>query len=149
MFTHPTLMKTTTAATMTATPAHSTAGNNTKVKTMSRSYFTEDQKLVRCNFPKWTWEEQDVIRETLWDKGYFCNTVSRIGADGKSHDAIQVKRRDIPQLVEEFFRQRIVAEYQAEGSYDASIIFSHNYAAESIIDAINRFRKNKLNGGVL
>ena len=109
---------------------------------MSRSYFTEDQKMVRIDFPKWTWDEQDIIRDTLMDKGFFTNCVSRIGADGKSHDALQVRREDVPQLVEELFRQRLVAEFQAEGKYNASIIFSHNFAAETIIEAVARFRKN-------
>ena len=27
---------------------------------MSRSYFTEDQKLVKMNFPKWTWDESEI-----------------------------------------------------------------------------------------
>ena len=110
---------------------------------MTQSYFTEDQKLVKYNFPKWTMEECDIIRETLWNKGYFVNCVSRIGADGEWHDALQVEREDVPQLVEQFFRQRLVAEYQAEGSYKASIIFSYNYSAETIIASIKRFQKNK------
>ena len=120
-----------------------------KVIKMSRSYFTEDQKLVKMNFPKWTWDEQDIIRDTLWSKGFFTNCVLRIGADGKNHDALQVRREDVPQLVEELFRQRLVAEFQAEGRYNASIIFSHNFAAETIIEAVQKFRKNTKNGGVL
>lgn len=110
---------------------------------MSRSYFTEDQKLVKFNFPKWTFDDCYTIRDTLYDKGYFVNCVSRVGADGKWHDALEVQREDVPQLVEQFFRQRLVAEYQAEGSYKASIIFSYGYAAETIIDAVSRFQKNK------
>ena len=110
---------------------------------MSRSYFTEDQKMVKVQFPKWTWKECDIIRETLYEKGYFVNCVSRIGADRKWHDALQVERADAPQLVEQLFRQRLVAEFQAEGKYHAAIIFSHDFAAETIIDAVGRFQKNK------
>ena len=110
---------------------------------MSRSYHTEDQKLVKVQFPKWTWKECDIIRETLYEKGYFVNCVSRIGADMKWHDALQVERADAPQLVEQLFRQRLVAEFQAEGKYHAAIIFSHDFAAETIIDAVGRFQKNK------
>lgn len=120
------------------------------VTLMSRSYFTEDQKLFRpSTVPKWSWDEQDVIRDVLWSKGYFCNIVTRIGCDRKSHDAIQVQREDIPQLVEELFRQRLVFELQAEGKYKASINFCYDYYASTIIDAVSRFRKNKLNGGKL
>ena len=80
-------------------------------------------------------------------KGYFVNCVSRIGADRKWHDALQIERADAPRLVEQLFRQRLVAEFQAEGRYHAAIIFSHDYAAETIITAVERFQKN--NGGKL
>lgn len=110
---------------------------------MTQSYFTEDQKLVKYNYPKWTMDECDIIRETLGNKCYFVNCVSRIGADGEWHDALQVERADVPVLVEQLFRQRLVAEYQAEGHYKAAIIFSYDYAAETIITAVNRFQKNK------
>ncbi len=110
---------------------------------MTQSYFTENQKIVKYNYPKWSMEECDLIRETLCSKGYFTNCVSRIGADGKWHDALQVERADVPQLVEQLFRQRLVAEYQAEGHYKAAIIFSYDYAPETIISAVNRFQKNK------
>jgi len=116
---------------------------------MSRSYFTEDQKTVRVPSPKWTSEEEQTIREILYDKGYFVNTFQRVGADGKTHDSLQVEREDIPQLVEECFRQRLHFELQAEGSYKASIIFVYDYPAITILMAVRRFRKNKLNGGVL
>ena len=38
----------------------------------------------------------------------------------------------MPQLIEELFRQRLVVEVQAEGSYKAGIIFGYDYAAETI-----------------
>ena len=91
---------------------------------MSRSYFTEDQKLVKFNVPRWTFDDCDTIHNILYKKGYFVNCVSRIGADGKWHDALQVQRADVPQLVEQLFRQRLIAEFQAEGRYKAAIIFS-------------------------
>lgn len=110
---------------------------------MSRSYFTENQKLVKYNFPKWTMAECETIMGILYNKGYFVNCVSRIACDRNYHDAWQVPREDIPQLIEQLFRQRIVVEVQAEGSYKASIIFGYDYAAETIIDAVRRFQKNK------
>ena len=116
---------------------------------MSRSYFTEDQKLIKFNTPKWTWEECAAIHEILFSKGYFVNCVSRVACDGKSHDALRVEREDVPQLVEQLFRQRLVAEVQAEGSYKASIIFGYDYSASTIIVAVRKFQKNKLNGGKL
>ena len=116
---------------------------------MTRSYFTEDQKLLKLATPKWTWDECNVIHEILFSKGYFVNCVSRVACDRKSHDSLQVERDDVPQLVEQLFRQRLVAEVQAEGSYKASIIFGYDYHASTIIDAVNRFQKNKRNGGKL
>lgn len=116
---------------------------------MSRSYFTEDQKMVHSPFPKWTKKEQYFIQDVLYHKGFLVNCVSRVGCDRKYHDAWQVNREDVPQLIEELFRQRLVVEIQAEGSYKASINFVYDYAACTIIDAVRRFRKNKLNGGKL
>lgn len=110
---------------------------------MSRSYFTEDQKMVTVKFPKWTLDECQIIRETLYEKGYFINCVCRVGCDKKYHDAWQVEREDIPQLIEQLFRQRIVVEVQAEGSYKASINFVYDYSATTIIDAVRRFQKNR------
>lgn len=111
---------------------------------MSRSYFTEDQKFYHSPYPKWTWEEQDVIQDILFKKGYFINIVTRVGCDRKSHDAWQVEREDIPQLIEQLFRQRITVEVQAEGSYKASINFCYDYSAGTIIDAVSRFQKKKV-----
>lgn len=109
----------------------------------SRPYFTEEKKLAYSPFPKWTWKESNTIRRILHNKGYFINIVSRIGCDRKSHDAWQVQRKDIPRLVEQLFRQRIVVEVQAEGRYDASINFVYDYSASQIIEAVTRFQKNK------
>ena len=113
---------------------------------MTEPYHTEDQKLVKIKRQDWTFEECDEINRILYEKGYGVNCVSRVGADIKWHDALQIKRKDAPRLLEQFFRQRIVAEWQAEGHGKASIIFSHNYRAESIIGAIKRFQKNKKEG---
>lgn len=110
---------------------------------MSRSYLTEDAKLVKMTFPKWTFEECSIIQQTLYTKGYFTNCVSRIGCDGKYHDALQVEREDVPQLVEQLFRQRLVAEFQAEGHGKASINFVYDYSAETIIDAVRRFQNRR------
>ena len=110
---------------------------------MSRSYYTENQKLTSLsNVEPWTADECYTIRETLYQKGYFTNCVSRIGADKKWHDAWQVERKDVPRLVEQLFRQRLVAEFQAEGHDLACIIFSYDYPAETIIDAVARFQNN-------
>lgn len=110
---------------------------------MSRSYFTEDQKMAYTPFPKWTMEECMTIEEILADKGYSINCVSRVGCDRKYHDAWQVNREDVPRIIEQLFRQRITVEVQAEGGYKASINFVFDYAAETIIDAANRFLKNR------
>ena len=109
---------------------------------MSRSYFTEDAKMYTSPFPKWTFEECTLIEEMLLDKGYYMNCVSRVGCDRKYHDAWQVKREDVPRLIEQLFRQRITVEVQSEGHGKASINFVYDYAAETIIDAIGRFWKN-------
>ena len=110
---------------------------------MSKSYFTEGAKMVKVNFPKWSMDECMDIHEILLGKGYFVNTVSRCGCDGRYHDALQVQREDVPQLVEQCFRQRLVAEYQAEGHGKANIIFVYDYHASTIIDAVRRFQRNK------
>lgn len=110
---------------------------------MSKPYFTEDQKMVKLVRTPWEWDEQTAIHRILCEKGYVVNCVSRKACDGKAHDAWQVNRDDVPQLVEELFRQRIVAEFQAEGHGKAGIIFGYDYTAESIIDAVSRFRRNR------
>ena len=110
---------------------------------MSRAYFTEDQKARKLVRVPWTWDENDLIRSILYEKGYLINCVSRVACDGKPHDAWQVERADVPQLVEELFRQRIVAEFQAEGHGKAGIIFGYDYRASTIIDAVSRFRRNR------
>lgn len=109
---------------------------------MTKAYFTEDQKMVRVVRIPWTWEEQDTIKEILKEKGYSVKCVSRMGYDKKAHDAWEVNRDDVSQLVEELFRQRIVAEYQAEGHGKAGIIFGHDYHASDIISAVSRFRRS-------
>lgn len=114
-----------------------------EAKKMNRSYLTEDAKLIKMVFPRWSAKDCETIRETLYTKGYFTNCVLRIGSDGKYHDALQVEREDVPQLVEQLFRQRLVAEYQAEGNYKASINFVYDYAAETIIDAVRRFQNRR------
>lgn len=110
---------------------------------MSRSYFTEDAKMASSPFPKWTFEQCCKIASILHEKGYYMNTVSRVGCDRNYHDAWQVERKDIPRLVEQLFRQRIAVEVQAEGHGKASIIFVYDYSAKTIISAVNRFQRNK------
>jgi len=109
---------------------------------MSESYFTEDAKLAKSPFPAWNPEQCETIRETLLEKGYWMNNVSRLGCDRQWHDAWRVERADIPRLVEELFKRRIAVEVQAEGHGKASIIFVYDYSAEQIIDAVKRFWKN-------
>ena len=108
----------------------------------SQAYLTEDAKMYISKFPKWTFDECCIIQEILLEKGYPMNCVSRVGCDRKYHDAWMVERKDIPRLVEQLFRQRIVVEVQAEGHGKASINFVYDYAAESIIEAVGRFQKN-------
>lgn len=113
---------------------------------MSRAYFTEDEKMVASPWPRWTSKECAKIQWILVEeKGYGVDIVSRIGCDRKEHDAWQVWRKDIPQLIEQLFRQRIVVEVQAEGHNKASINFVYDYSASQIIHAVKRFQKN--NGG--
>lgn len=109
---------------------------------MTQPYFTEDQKMAYSPWPKWTMAECDTIRETLYNKGYFINCVSRVGCDRKYHDAWEVERADVPRLIEQLFRQRIVVEVQAEGKGMASINFCYDYSASQIINAVKRFQKN-------
>ena len=110
---------------------------------MTESYFTEDQKMYISNFPKWNFDECYRIQEILHEKGYFMNCVSRVGCDRKNHDAWQVEREDVPRLVEQLFRQRLVVEVQAEGHGKASINFVYDYHADTIISAVKRFWRNK------
>ena len=110
---------------------------------MSEPYLTEDAKMASSPWPKWTFDECYKIREILYDKGYFINCVSRVGCDRRYHDAWQVQREDVPRLVEQLFRQRLVAEFQAEGHGLASINFCYDYHADTIISAVERFQKNK------
>ena len=110
---------------------------------MSKAYLNEEAKLAVTNFPKWSFDDCYKIREILYDKGYFINCVSRMGCDRKYHDSWQVQRGDVPQIIEQLFRQRLVVEVQAEGSYKAAITFVYDYHASTIIDAVSRFQKNK------
>lgn len=109
---------------------------------MSRPYLTEDAKMFQAPREAWTLEECCMIQEILYSKGYLVNCVSRVGCDRRYHDAWQVEREDIPQLIEQLFRQRLVVEVQAEGKYKASINFVYDYYAETILDAVRRFQKN-------
>ena len=111
---------------------------------MSRSYFTEDQKLFVSHHPKWSWEDKDLIKDILDKKGYIINIVSRVGCDRKNHDAWLVEREDVPQLIEQLFRQRITVEVQAEGHDKAAIIFVYDYRAEDIFSAVKRFQKRRI-----
>ena len=108
-----------------------------------RPYFTEDEKMAYSPFPKWTFGECLKISEILHEKGYIINCVSRVGCDRRYHDAWQVPRKDVPQLVEQLFRQRITVEVQAEGKGMAAITFVYDYAASTIIESVRRFQKNK------
>ena len=110
---------------------------------MTKSYFTEDAKLAFIPCPKWTMDECLLIEDILYEKGYNVSCVSRIGCDRKFHDAWQVKREDIPRLIEQLFRQRITVEVQAEGKGMAAITFVYDYAASTIIESVRRFQKNK------
>ena len=104
---------------------------------MSRSYFTEDAKLINSQFPPWSIDAQIEIEKILLDKGY-------MGCDRKYHDAWLVERKDIPCIIEELFRQRITVEVQAEGSYLASVNFCYGYSEFQVVDVVKRFRRNKL-----
>ena len=110
---------------------------------MTEPYPTENQKLAASPWPKWTWDECMLIHEILLEKGYIVNCVSRMGCDRKYHDAWQVEREDVPRLVEQLFRQRLVVEIQAEGHGKASMNFVYDYHADTIIAAVGRFWKNK------
>ena len=110
---------------------------------MSRSYFTEDQKMAYSPYPAWTFDESAMIRDILYEKGYFVNIVARVGCDRHYHDAWLVQRRDIGRLIEQLFRQRIVVEVQAEGHGEASINFCYDYEGAHIIRCVKRFHRNK------
>ena len=110
---------------------------------MSRPYFTEDQKMVYSHAPKWNWKESNTITSYLHNRGYYVNIVSRVGCDREWHDAWLCQRKDVPRLIEQLFRQRIVVEVQAEGHGEASINFVYDYPASQIIEAVSRFQLNK------
>lgn len=108
-----------------------------------KTYLDETSKLLVPEPVPWTLEECDEITNTLYSKGYEVICVTRLGCDRKFHEAWQVYREDIPRLIEQLFRQRIVVEVQAEGSYNACINFVYDHPAGIIIEAVNRFQKNK------
>lgn len=109
---------------------------------MSRSYFTEDTKLAKSPFQRWTIDDCLLIEDILLDKGYYISCVSRVGCDRKYHDAWEVERADVPRLIEQLFRQRITVEVQAEGHGKASINFVYDYDASTIKEAVKKFWKN-------
>lgn len=109
---------------------------------MSRSYFNEDAKMFTSPYNRWSFEACIVIHEILAEKGYNVNCVSRVGCDRKYHDALQVQRADVPRLIEQCFRQRLVCEVQAEGHGKASLNFVYDYDASTIIDSVKKFWKN-------
>lgn len=110
---------------------------------MTRDYFTEDAKLAKLKNTEWTINDCEIMHNLMNKKGYFINCVYRRGCDMKYHNAWEVERKDVPRLVEQLFRQRLVAEFQAEGHGKASINFVYDYHPSTIIDAIHRFWKNK------
>jgi hypothetical protein len=110
---------------------------------MSRAYFTEDQKLIRFPRVAWTFDECMLMSELMESKGYRITATSRIGCDRQPHDAWEVNRKDIPQIVEQLFRQRIPVEVQAEGRSKAGVIFVYDNSAAQVIDAIGMFQRNK------
>lgn len=114
---------------------------------MTQAYYTEDQKLLKPKRIPWDWDEQDAMRQLLHDKGYLINIVTRLGCDRQPHDAWEVQRSDIPQLIEQLFRQRIPVEVQPEGHGKASIIFVYDHSGDSVVSAVYRFQRNK--GGKL
>lgn len=107
------------------------------------AYFTEDAKMYKSPNTRWTFDECIRIHDILASKGYFTNCVSRIGCDRKPHDALQVERKDMPRLIEQCFRQRLVVEVQAEGHGKASINFVYDYHGSDIISRVRRFQRNK------
>ena len=110
---------------------------------MTQAYFNEEAKLCISPWPRWSHQECKDMQVILAEKGFEIIIVSRLGCDREYHDAWRVYREDIPQLIEELFRQRIVVEVQAEGKYHASIIFVYDYKASQIMRAARKFRKNK------
>lgn len=112
---------------------------------MTEAYFTEDQKLVKPKRVPWTFDECMAMTNIGKDKDYQINTVSRLGCDRKPHDAWHVPREDIPQLIEQLFRQRIPVEVQAEGHYKASIIFVYDHQGSSVLSALYAFQRNRGN----
>ena len=95
---------------------------------------------------KWTPDECRAMEKILEDKNYEIDTVSRLGCDRKFHDAWMVERKDVPRLIEQLFRQRIVVEVQAEGKGKACINFVYDYSATRIITCCGKFWKNKDDG---
>jgi len=110
---------------------------------VSRSYFTEDDKMVMSPFPRWTYNEIRTMALILHKKDYEVNIVSRVGCDRKRHDAWLVPRKHVPFIIEQLFRQRIIVEVQAEGKLQASINFVYDYSAVQIIEAVSRFQKRR------
>ena len=110
---------------------------------MSRSYFTEDDKMVLSPYPRWTYNEIKTMEFILHKKDYEVNIVSRVGCDRKRHDAWLVPRKHVPFIIEQLFRQRLVVEVQAEGKLQASINFVYDYSAVQVIEAVSRFQKRR------
>ena len=109
---------------------------------MSRSYFTENQNMAPSPWEPWSREARETIMRILYEKGYYCYVVARVGCDRKYHDAWYVYRADVPRLIEQLFRHRFAVEVQAEGKGMASINFCYDYHEDDVIRACHKFWKN-------
>lgn len=109
---------------------------------MGRSYFDETAKMYATRFSSWSLEACMRMSEILEDKGYSVGNVYRLGCDRRYHDAWIVYRADVPRLVEQLFRQRIVVEVQAEGHGKATINFVYDYDESHILGVVKRFWRN-------
>lgn len=92
---------------------------------MSRSYFTDDMKLVKRvkPLPLWTPEQCITLEDMLYKKGYLVSVSSCIDHNGTLCNCWKIERGMAGFFVEEIMKRRMIVEVEPRPHYRADIIF--------------------------
>ena len=93
---------------------------------MSRSYFTDDMKLVKPSkpLPLWTPQECMEVEQTLHSKGYDSVSVSvRYDHNGVLCNCWSVERDMVGFFVEELMKRRVIIEIEAKRHFRVDLLF--------------------------